>query len=82
MGWGRSSPSTAPNSDPFQKALALFGDPELLELKRRVFDGVASGDGPEALTVPQTRFATGVIRVALRQLHARNGSSPSLSQWR
>jgi hypothetical protein len=48
MGWGRSSPSTAPNSDAFQKALALFGDPELLELKRRVFDGVASGDGSEA----------------------------------
>jgi hypothetical protein len=68
--------------DAFQKALALFGDAELLELKRRVFSGVASGDSPEALTAPKSRFARGVIRVALRQLNALNGSSPSLSQWR
>jgi hypothetical protein len=34
------------------------------------------------LTVPQSRFARGVIRVALRQLNALNRSSPSLSQWR
>jgi hypothetical protein len=52
----------------------LFGD--------RVFGGVASGDSPEALAVPKCRFARGDIRVALRQLNALNGSSPSLSQWR
>jgi hypothetical protein len=53
-----------------------------LGLGARVFDGVAAGDRPEALIVPQSRFARGVIRVALRQLKALNGSSPSLSQWR
>jgi hypothetical protein len=66
----------------FQKALSLFGDPELLELKRRVFDSVAFGDRPESLIVPQSRFARGVIRVALRQLQALHGSSPGLLLWR
>lgn len=66
----------------FQEALALFGDPELLELKRRVFASVASGRGPDVLTLPQSRFARSVIRVALRQLNALNGSSASLPLWR
>jgi hypothetical protein len=66
----------------FQNALARFGDPELLELKRRVFHSVASGDSPETLSRPASRFARGVIRVALRQLHDLNGSSPILSDWR
>jgi hypothetical protein len=79
---GTAKPFNRSEYDTFQKALALFGDPDLLELKRRVFDGVTSGDRPEALTVPQSRFARGVIRVALRQLYALNGSSPSLSEWR
>lgn len=60
----------------------MFGDRELVELERRVFDGVASGDRPEALTAPKSRFARAVIRVALRQLNALNGSSPNLTQWR
>jgi hypothetical protein len=64
------------------KSLALFGDPELFELKWHVFNSVTSGRGPEALTVPKNRFARGVIRVALRQLHAMNGPSPNLSRWR
>jgi hypothetical protein len=68
--------------DAFQKALASFGDRELLELKRRVLEGVATGDDPEALSVAKSRFARGMIRVALRRFNALDGSSPSLSQWR
>ena len=60
----------------------MFGDPELLELKRRVFDSVTPGDRPESLIPPQGRFARGVIKVAPRQLHARDGSSPSLPRGR
>jgi hypothetical protein len=81
-GLGTPKPFDRAEFDAFQKALALFGDRELLELKRRVLDGVAAGDSPEALTVPKSRFARGMIRVALRQLNAMNGSSPSLSLWR
>ena len=79
---GAAKPINRAEYAAFQKALALFGDPELLELKRRVIHGVACGDRPEDLPVPQSRFARGVIRVALRQLHALNGSSPTLSRWR
>jgi hypothetical protein len=79
---GTAKPFNRAEFDAFQKALALFGDRELLELKKRVFDGVAAGDSPEALIVPQSWFARGVIRVALRQLKPLNGSSSSLSQWR
>jgi hypothetical protein len=81
-GFGAVKPFNRAEHDEFQKGLGSFGDPELLELKRRVVDGVASGDRPESLSVPKNRFAKGVIRVALRQLHAGNGSSPTLSQWR
>jgi hypothetical protein len=62
-GLGTAKPFDRAEYEAFQKALALFGDPELLELKRRVFRSVASGDSPEALTVPKTRFARGVIRL-------------------
>jgi hypothetical protein len=81
-GRGTAKPFDRAEYEAFQKALSLFGDPELLELKRRVLDCVAAGNSPEGFTVPQSRFARGVIRVALRQLNALNGSSPSLSQWR
>jgi hypothetical protein len=79
---GTVKPFNRTEHDEFQKALGSFGDPELLELKKRVVDGVASVDRPEALSMPKSRFAKGVIRVALRQLHACDGSSPILSQWR
>src|ERR1700733_1162337 len=72
---GAAKPFNRAEYEAFQKALAPFGDPELLELKWRVIHGVAFGDRPEDLPVPQSRFARGVIRVALRQLHALNGSS-------
>ena len=80
LGMPKSFDRVAHNA--FRKALASFGDQELLELKGRVFDGVRSGKSPEALAMPQNRFARGVIRVALRQLHALDGPSPDLSKWR
>jgi hypothetical protein len=81
-GLGSAKPFDCAEHDAFQKALGLFGDRELLELKERVFNDVASGKRPEALMALRSRFARGAIRVALRQLNALNGSSPILSQWR
>jgi hypothetical protein len=81
-GQGTTRPFNRAEHEAFQEALALFGHGALLELKAEVCDRVNSGDRPEALTVPNNRFAKGVIRVALRQLRARDESSPCLSQWR
>jgi hypothetical protein len=81
-GLGAAKPFDRAEFDAFQTALASFGDRELLGLKRRVFDGVTSEDSLGTVPVSQSRFARGVIRVALRQRHALNGPSPSLSQWR
>jgi hypothetical protein len=81
-GLGTTKPFNRTEFAEFQTLLMTFGDPELLELKRQVFDSVTRGDRPESLIAPQGRFARSVIRVALRQLHARDGSSPSLSRWR
>jgi hypothetical protein len=77
-----TKPFNRAEHEAFQEALSLFGHPELLELKRRVFDCVAVGSSPESLAASQSRFARGVIRVALRQLSALNGPSPTLAQWR
>jgi hypothetical protein len=52
-GLGTAKPFDRAEFDAFQKALALFGDRELLELKRRVIDGVAYGDRPDALRAPK-----------------------------
>jgi hypothetical protein len=81
-GLGTAKPFDRAEYDAFQEALALFGDPELLKLKSRVFRSVPLGDSPESLIAPQSRFARGVIRVALRQLNALDGSSPNLLRWR
>src|SRR3984957_5667825 len=45
--------------DELQRFLTTFGDPELLEPKRRVFDSVTRGDRPQSLIPPQGRFARG-----------------------
>jgi hypothetical protein len=81
-GFGLGKPLNRAEYKAFQEALSLFGELELLELKKRVFDGVAVGADPESLVAPQSRFARGVIRVALRQFNALNGPSPTLAQWR
>jgi hypothetical protein len=79
---GRDKAFDRTEYDAFQKALGLFGDQRLMALKSQVFDGVISGSRPETLMAPESRFARGAIRVALRQLHALNGLSPDLLRWR
>ena len=65
----------------FQELLARYGDPEFLELKRRVVESVAAGKGPSALSIESDRFARATVRVALRQLKASDETSPTLAKW-
>jgi hypothetical protein len=49
--------------------------------KRNVIKALNAGAGPEAIAMPQDRFAQASIRIALRQLKASGGSSPALTAW-
>jgi hypothetical protein len=50
-------------------------------MKHNVIKAVSSGAGPEAIAVPDDRFAQASIRIALRQLKASEGTSPALTAW-
>lgn len=67
--------------DAFQLMLAQYGDPERVELKRRVIDSVAAGHGPSAISTTSDRFARATVRVALRQLLASDRQSATLADW-
>lgn len=51
----------------FQALLDSYGNPEIVAVKKRVLEGLASGERPEALDLPASRFARAAVRLALRQ---------------
>ncbi len=61
----------------FQRLLSRYGDVEHVRLKRNVAKALNAGAGPEAIAMPDERFAQAAIRVALRQLKASEGPSPA-----
>lgn len=65
----------------FQALLHLYGDAQLLDMKRRVTESVAAGEAPSGIKIPADRFARAAVRIALRQLHAAGPSSPALTGW-
>jgi uncharacterized protein DUF6925 len=65
----------------FQEILHRFGDPDAIELKKRVMAAVAKGEDPAQLRVPNDRHARAGIRVALRQMLAANEAPAALSAW-
>jgi hypothetical protein len=67
--------------DAFQSILRELGDPQLYALKQQVVAAVAAGADPSAVTVADGRFTRANVRVALRQLKAADGVSPTLSAW-
>jgi hypothetical protein len=81
-GFGISRTFDRARHETFQKALALFGDPALADLKRRVLEGIRIGSDPRKLIAPSNRFSRTAIRVTLRQALALNGPSASLTAWR
>ena len=65
----------------FQTLLALYGDPKLVDTKRRVVESVAAGQGPCDAGPTADRFARAAVRIALRQLQAVEQDSPALAAW-
>ena len=80
-GYGRAIPFDAIRYTAFQRLLSRYGDIEHVRLKRNVTKAISAGAGPEAIAMPKERFAQASIRVALRQLKASEGTSPSLAAW-
>jgi hypothetical protein len=80
-GYGRPMPFDAGRHMAFQRLLSRHGDIELVRLKRNVVKALNAGAGPEAIAMPEDRFAQASIRIALRQLKASDGTSAGLSAW-
>jgi hypothetical protein len=79
--FGRPRPFDAARYGAFQRLLARHGDAEHTRIKRNVIKAVNAGAGPDAIAMPSDRFAQASIRIALRQLKASEGTSPSLAAW-
>ena len=67
--------------DAFQAMLRMFGDPDQIALKQRVFAAVVAGESPSVVSVTNSRFARTNVRVALRQLRATEQVTPALAAW-
>jgi len=79
--FGRPHPFEPARHHAFQKMLQDFGDPKFYALKQQVLAAVAAGEDPSVIAIAGDRFARTSIRVALRQLKAADGMSPSLMMW-
>jgi hypothetical protein len=81
-GLGEARPFRCDHHVAFQALLERYGDPEHFALKRQVVDSIMAGHGPSGVSLPADRFARAIVRVALRQLHASDRSSPAtLAAW-
>lgn len=58
-----------------------FGDPALVELKRRAAQAIAEGTAPGAFEPPRSRFGRQALRVHLRQAVFGNAYRHRLSAW-
>jgi len=68
--------------DRWLTVMESFGIDQYQTLKQQVFQALDVGDAPDAVKVPDDRFARIAARVALRQHAARHGESAILSAWR
>jgi hypothetical protein len=80
-GYGRARAFDTARYAAFQRILSRYGDIEHVKLKRNVAKALAAGAGPAAIAMPADRYAQAYIRVALRQIKASDGPSPSLTAW-
>jgi hypothetical protein len=65
----------------FQQILHTFGDAGLVGIKADVAAAIRRGDDPSSIVLPNSRFARGAIRLAVRQLQAAGEGPPSLRAW-
>jgi hypothetical protein len=78
---GQRRPFQSERHAAFQTLLACYGNPQLVDIKRRVVESVVAGHGPPSAGMAADRFARAAVRVALRQLQAVERSSPALTAW-
>jgi Family of unknown function (DUF6925) len=76
--FGHQRPFQSQHHAAFQQLLARYGDPQFVDIKRRVVESVAAGQAPPEDGMGADRLARAVVRVALRQLQAVERSSPGL----
>lgn len=79
--FGHRQPFRSERHAAFQTLLTRYGDPQLVDVKRRVVARVVAGHGPPDAEIAAGRFARAAVRVALRQLQAVEPSSPALVAW-
>jgi hypothetical protein len=79
--FGRQRPFQSQHHVAFQELLARYGDPQYVDIKRRVVESVAAAQGPPDSGMAVDRFARAAVRVALRQLQAIKQNSPALLAW-
>jgi hypothetical protein len=67
----------------FQDLLARFGEPKLLDIKRRVHEGVNAAQTPSALSIStlDDRYSRAALRIALRQIKMSGAPVPSIDTW-
>jgi hypothetical protein len=80
-GYGRARPFDAARYGAFQRLLSRHGDAEHVRMKRNVLKAIGAGAAPDAIAMPADRFAQASVRIALRQIKASEGTSPSLAAW-
>jgi len=80
-GDGRARPFDAARYAAFQRLLSRHGDIEHVRMKRNVVKAISAGAAPNAIAMPSDRFVQAAIRIALRQIKASEGTSPSLAAW-
>lgn len=78
---GKPRPFDHPRHGAFQRLMSRYGDIDNVRLKRNVVKAVVSGASPNAIATPTDRYAQAAVRVALRQLKAADGPSPTLTEW-
>jgi hypothetical protein len=78
---GHRRPFQSERHAAFQALLARYGDPQLVDTKRRVVESVTAARGPHDAGLAADRFARAAVRVALRQLQAVEHGSPTLTAW-
>lgn len=78
---GQAKPFDAADYAAFQHLLAEGGEPVFVAAKQAVIDAVGRGASPDSLAF-KSRIERTACRIALRQLRAAKGDSPTLSIWR
>ena len=66
----------------FQEILLDHGPREYVSAKRRVLAALAKGTSPDSFAPPTSRLGRAALRVATRQVIARDGEDALLAAWR